>query len=130
MGMTIVTEFDSDKERLSDPHAAASERQWATLTHLSGLAPAIGSISALLIGLPILLWLIKRNESPFLDDHGKEAVNFQLSMLLYSIVLGLITCGVGVVVFVIVNIVASIIAAVTANRGEFYRYPICIRFLS
>jgi uncharacterized protein len=128
MGMTIVTEFDSDKTRLSDPHAVATERQWATLTHLSGIAVVLGTY--LLIFIPILLWWIKREESPFLDDHGKEAVNFQLSMLLYSIVLGLITCGVGAVVFLFVNIIASIIAAVAANRGEFYRYPICIRFLS
>jgi hypothetical protein len=128
MGMTIVTEFDSAKERLKDPYADATERQWSTFTHLTGIAAAVGPL--LLTALPIVLWLIKKDESPYIDDHGKEATNFQLSMLLYVVVFGLLTCGLAVAFFVVLNVVCSTIAAVAANKGEFYRYPMCIRFLS
>ncbi len=127
MGMTIVTEIDSGKERLKDPYADDNERQWGTLTHLSGLVAAFTLVG---IAAPIILWLVKKDESPYIDDHGKEATNFQLSMLLYTVVLGAVTCGVAAVPLMIANIICCIIASVAANRGEFYRYPICIRFLS
>ena len=85
---------------------------------------------------PLIVWLLKRNDSPEIDAHGKEAVNFQISLVLYALVVipvaGLITCGLGMLLYVplyALGIVGMVMAALAANRGEFYRYPACIRFL-
>ena len=76
---------------------------------------------------------IKKDEYPFVDDQGKEAVNFQISMLIYGIVAGLLIFAcVGVVLLpavVIVDVIFLLIAAVKANNGEHYRYPLTIRFI-
>jgi len=128
MGMTIVTEIDSANGRLVDPHVTDSERHWAVFTHLSGFATFI--LTGLGIVFPLIIWLAKKKESPFLDDHGCEVVNFQLSMLLYSIIGGILTCGVLTIVALVVDIIFMIVAAVAASRGEYYRYPLTIRFLS
>src|SRR5438552_695336 len=71
------------------PSEASKEaRNWATLCHLSGLGiyliPGIGHILG-----PLLIWLMKKNEYPFVDEHGKEALNFQITMSLYTILAGL-----------------------------------------
>lgn len=109
-------------------------RMWAMFCHLGGLAglvpivPAFGSIIA-----PLVIWQIKKNEFPFVDEQGKEAVNFQISMLLYAIIcipLCFICIGVFLLAAIgIVDIVFLLIAAIKANNGERYRYPISIRFI-
>jgi len=82
----------------------------------------------------LIMWLIKRDQSSFIDDHGKEAVNFQISLVLYSLV-GfplMFVCGIGIAVWVaayVLGIVGLILASVAANKGQFYRYPVCLRFV-
>lgn len=109
-------------------------RMWAMFCHLAGLAgfvpivPAFGCI----IG-PLIVWLTKKEESPFIDQHGKEALNFQISMFIYGLVAGLLcfVC-VGFVLLplvVIVDIILLIVAAIKANDGYHYRYPLTIRFV-
>lgn len=109
-------------------------RMWAMFCHIGGLAglipiaPAFGSIIA-----PLIIWQIKKDEFPFVDEHGKEAVNFQISMLIYSVIcIPFIFICIGIILLVaigVVDIVFLLIAAVKANNGEHYRYPICIRFI-
>ncbi len=116
--------------RALDPAATPAERTYATFTHLSLLA-----VHALIPVIPALvMWLIKRHESPFLDDHGKEAVNFQISLLIYfgiAFVLTFVCVGYVLVPAVYgLGILGMIMAAIAANRGEFYRYPACIRLLA
>ncbi len=113
-----------------------SLRTFGMLTHLSAFAGAL--IALAFIG-PLVMWLIRRDEHPFLDHHGKEALNFNLSMLLYGvigIVVSIATLGLGLVivvpatvVFFVTWVVATIVAAVKANAGEGYRYPLTIRFV-
>jgi uncharacterized Tic20 family protein len=79
------------------------------------------------------MWLIKRDRSPFVDDHGKESVNFQLSLCLYYGI-GFATTGICVGVPIIVGTyvlgtVGMIMAAIAAYKGRFYRYPACIRVI-
>lgn len=84
-------------------------------------------LSLVAIIAPIIMWNIKKDESPFLDDHGREAINFQISLIIYSILIipaGILTCGIGFIFFPVP------IYAIAANRGEFYRYPMTMRFLS
>lgn len=83
---------------------------------------------------PLILWLIKRDEMPFVDDQGKESLNFQITMLLATIVSALlifILIGfVLIVVVLIFQLVVVIIASIKANEGVYYRYPLCIRFIN
>ena len=114
------------------------ERKWAMFCHLAGLAglspllPAIGSAVA-----PLVIWQLKAEEFPFVAEQGRRAVNFQLSILLYATI-GAVICFVSIIgaflmpvvlcVFGLVDLIFVLIAAVKANGGWHYRYPITIRF--
>lgn len=117
-------------DRYRDAAATAAERTYATFTHLSLL-----TVHMLVPVVPaLIMWLIKRHESPFLDDHGKEAVNFQISLTIYfaiGLVLSLICVGwVVIAAAYVLGIVGMIMAAMAANRGEYYRYPATIRLIA
>lgn len=96
----------------------------AVIAHLAGIIGFIG---------PLIVWLIFRSDSKEVDYHGKEALNFQLSILLYSAVAwALALVAVGLVIFpviVIFNIIMIATAAYRASSGARYRYPITIRFV-
>ncbi len=85
-----------------------------------------------LIG-PLILWLIKKDESAYLDALGRETINFQLTMLILYAVCGVLTVIViGALLTPLVslfNLVMIIVAAVKAYEGIIYRYPFCLRFL-
>ena len=107
------------------------ENDWAMITHLSGLCSAIGIPS--FIG-PLICWLIKKDEYPKVDFAGKEALNFQLSILIVQLVSIPLTfiVGLGFVTFSIAAIgglVYTIIAAVSASKGEDYAYPFNFRMI-
>jgi uncharacterized Tic20 family protein len=115
---------------LADPQVTEWERTYATFQHLTLL-----TIHALMPVIPaLIMWLIKRERSPFVDDHGKESINFQISLVIYFLV-GLATvplCGMGGVLIgctYVLGIVGMILAAIAANKGRYYRYPACIRLL-
>ena len=78
--------------------------------------------------------MIKRGDSPEIDAHGKEALNFQLSMLIYNIVAGvlcLVLIGFALLaVLHILNVVFVILAALKASEGQMYRYPLTLRLIS
>ncbi len=100
-------------------------RTWAMLCHL--LAIFTGFIA------PLVIWLIKKDEDPFVDSHGKEALNFQITVVIAMFASGLLTfiCVgffLGVAVWV-VDLIFCIIATMKANSGELYRYPVSIRFI-
>ncbi len=100
-------------------------RMWAMLCHLLGLFTCF-------IG-PLIIWLIKKDEDPFIDNQGKEALNFQITIAIASIVsalLAAICVGVflGIAVWIL-DLIFCIVASVKANSGEAYRYPVSIRFI-
>ncbi|MGB0993238.1 MAG: DUF4870 domain-containing protein [Akkermansiaceae bacterium] len=111
------------------------ERSSAMLVHLLGILT--GAIGVL------IMWLVKKDQSRFVDFHGREALNFMLSLLVYSIcltalalVVGLLTFMMGLFLMVpfylllgIGSLVLEILACTAANRGEWHRYPLCIRFI-
>ena len=82
---------------------------------------------------PLIIWLMKRSESGSIEAHGKESLNFQISMTIYGLLcvpLCFIFIGKPLVTaIVITNVVLTIIASVRASKGEFYRYPLAIRFI-
>jgi len=107
-------------------------RKWATICHLSALVGLMGNGVGFLLA-PLIVWLIKRDEHPFIDAQGKDAVNFQLTMflaLLVGAILALVLIGfVVMLVAGVLMTVLPIVAAVKSNRGESYSYPLTIRFI-
>ncbi len=108
-------------------------RKWAALCHIVALSGLIGNGVGFVLG-PLVVWLIKKDEYPFVEEQGKEAINFQITMIIAAIVSGILTfvvigffllVGVGIVM-----IAFPIVAAVKASNGEAYRYPFTIRFIS
>ncbi len=114
-------------------HSAKDERLWATFCHLGGLGMLVFPPAGGVIG-PLIVWLIKKEEYPLVNDQGKESLNFQLSILIYTAVsVVLVFLGVGIVLLpavLIFDIVMIIIASIKANEGVAYRYPLTIRFIS
>ena len=114
------------------PLSDSDARMWAMLTHLSALPGSFFVIGALVA--PLVIWQIQKDKSAYVDYHGKEAVNFQITMAIafaVSFLLMFILIGIVLIWLVgVVWLVLTIVAAVKANNGEYYRYPISIRFIS
>jgi uncharacterized Tic20 family protein len=114
------------------PPLSQDERNWGMLSHLAALAGFVIPFGNI-VG-PLVVWLIKKDQMPFVDDQGKESLNFQISVTIYmivSLVLVFVLIGILLLIAVVIfSLVMLIVAAVKANSGEAYRYPLCIRFLS
>ena len=108
-------------------------RNWDVLCHLAALAGFIGIPLGNVIG-PLVVWLIKKDEISSVNRHGREALNFQISMTIYTIIAAFsFFIAIGIILLpaiLLTNLILLIIAAVKANKGEFYRYPLTIRFIS
>ena len=111
---------------------SAEERQWAMFAHLSALAGLIIPFGSI-IG-PLVIWLIKKDTMPFVNDQGKEALNFNITVAIAAIVSWiLIFILIGFLllpVLVIVWLVFVIIGTMKANEGTAYRYPFTLRLVS
>jgi uncharacterized Tic20 family protein len=107
------------------------DRTPVVLCHLLGLAGF--AIPFANVIAPLVFWLCKKDGSPDVDAHGKEAINFQISVTIYAIVAGLtwfILIGRILLPAVIIGgLLLTIMAALSASKGKFYRYPLTIRFL-
>lgn len=136
----MTTTFNAQTGRLHDTAAGESERTYSMFNHLIGLL-SLADVAipfTALIGT-LIMWRVKKDESPFLDDHGREATNFQISVLLYVIIgaaftiltlgIGSILTGPGLLALLVLKLVGSIRGAIAANKGEYYRYPMTIRFI-
>jgi len=104
---------------------------WAMLCHVSTFSGSIIPFGNI-VG-PFLVWQLKKETSPLVDEHGKEALNFQITMLIYSAIsFALMLVSIGFLTFallVLADIILTIIAAVKASKGEHYRYPVTFRFI-
>src|ERR1700685_4202217 len=108
------------------------ERTWGMLAHLSALAGLVIPLLGIVLG-PLVVWLTRRDDSPFVAAHAKEALNFNISVLLGAlvcVVLTLMFVGIllGLALF-IAWLVLTLIAAIKASEGETYRYPFSLRLL-
>jgi len=106
-------------------------RLWGMLCHLAGLAGFAFPFGNVI--LPLIFWQLKKSEYRFVDAQGKEALNFQISMTIYGLVtIPLFFLCIGpflLAAVAIVDLVLLLIAAIKANNGESYRYPLAIRFV-
>ena len=113
--------------------SASHVRTWCILCHASALFGVFLHFPGHLLG-PLIVWLAKRDDSPEIDAHGKESLNFQISMLIYNVIAAvfcLVLIGfVFLAILWVLNAVFVIIASIQASDGKFYRYPLTIRFIS
>src|SRR2546430_17530446 len=115
------------------PTTTASDiRLWCVLCHASALLGLFFHFLGHLLG-PLIVWLVKRGDSPEIDANGKESLNFQISMLIYdaiAAILCIVLIGIPILIGLwILNTVLVIIASIQASEGKFYRYPITIRLI-
>ena len=112
--------------------SSTNVRTWNILGHASALLGVFLHFPGHLLG-PLIVWLAKRDDSPEIDAHGKESVNFQISMLIYNgiaVVFCLVLVGFAfLAVLWVLNAVFVIVASIQASDGKFYRYPMTIRFI-
>ena len=108
------------------------ERNWAMFAHLatfSGHVIPFGHIAG-----PLLIWCLKKDEMPFVNNQGKEALNFQITVTLYFIIAALLCLiAIGIVLLPVIwlfDVIVTIVAAVKANEGVAFRYPLSFRFIS
>lgn len=122
-------------------NADANQNNLAVGCHLLGflifVIPGVGHILG-----PLVLWLLKRHGNPFVDDQGKEALNFQISFTLWTVIGGALATvllwtvivpvlvGLALLVLTIIWTVAMILAALRASNGHAYRYPLTLRLIS
>lgn len=112
-------------EQASVPEVSKDSRNLGMLCHLLGLLTSF-------IG-PLVLWMLKKDDDPFIDDQGKEALNWQITMVIANVV-GVITaafCVGGILLAAawICNIIFCIMGCVKASEGKAYRYPVCLRLV-
>lgn len=101
---------------------------WCHLSTFAGVVVPLGNFIA-----PLVIWLLKKDEDPLVDDQGKEALNFQISVFIYALISGILVLVLaGMLMLVVVGlftIVQVIKASIAASEGIKYRYPLCIRFI-
>jgi uncharacterized protein len=138
-----MSDFEQQAPVGAESGVSAEERQWAMFAHLSALlggfvtAGWAGSIGCF-IG-PLVIWMLKKETMPFVDDQAKEALNFNITVAIVFFALflmTLLTLGIGIVLtlplMIIVGLawlVLTIIASMKANQGERYRYPFALRLI-
>jgi hypothetical protein len=107
-------------------------RIWGMLCHLTALLGMIGIPFGHIFG-PLIIWLVKKNTYPFVNEQGRESLNFQLSMTIYAISAALlIFVKIGMPLLLLVagiNFILVIIASIRAFNGETYTYPLAMRLI-
>ncbi|WP_166844679.1 DUF4870 domain-containing protein [Isoptericola sp. BMS4] len=107
------------------PVSPSDERTWSIIAHVGGIVTGFLA--------PLIIWLVYKDRSPRLDDQGKQALNFQLTVLIAYVVGGILTVILigGLIAFAawVCAIVFGIMGAVASSRDEWYRYPIAIPFI-
>lgn len=105
----------------------SDERLLAVLSHILAIVPGIGILG------PLVIYLVKKDESAFVRDNARESLNFQLTIILLYIISGilvLIFIGLFLIWIVgILNTILVIVATIRASEGEVYRYPINLRLV-
>ncbi|MCM8796648.1 MAG: DUF4870 domain-containing protein [Candidatus Omnitrophica bacterium] len=109
------------------------ERNLAVFCHLGGLL----FFYFVNLIIPLIIWLTQKDKSAFIDEHGKEAVNFQISLIIYGLglmligftIIGLVIAVPGWIILFIIDIISIIRAAIKASNGQKFLYPLNLRLI-
>jgi uncharacterized Tic20 family protein len=129
--VVFIKRHTCKRKLVNAPMSEEEERQWAMFAHIgtfSSMFVPLGNIIA-----PIVIWQLKKNESPFVVEQAKESLNFQITLMIYAVISFLLVFIVigffFIFALVIFGLIIVIVAGVKANDGEHYRYPMSIRFI-
>jgi uncharacterized protein len=128
----LVKHYDSPASapHHADPSVSADERTWAMVAHFSALAAFFVLVLGGVLG-PLVVWLVKREHSAFVAEAAKEAINFNIAVLLAGLVcLPLIFVFIGIPLIAVIFVywlVMIVVAGIKASEGVHYRYPISLR---
>ena len=122
---------------VGDAQLDPTEKNWAVAAHLASVAGWVG-VPAGNILAPLVVWLVKKDESEFVRGQAIESLNFQISMTIYAIVAGLVAFTIiglvitipALIAIVVGDVIFTIIGAMQVSEGEPYRYPLTIRLLN
>jgi hypothetical protein len=127
-----VTEGPTPSSSIEDGFEEKAAREWAMILHFSMLAGYLVPIAGFIA--PLVIWQIKKEELPSLDEHGKLVANWLISSVIYGVVgffLLFLIIGIPILAALgICNIVFPLIGGLKANQGEVWRYPLTIQFIS
>lgn len=139
---SVVPPPSNGPQSSSSDTPSAEERTWALFAHLSALLGCIVTGHWFGWGCflgPLVIWLLKKDSMPFVNDQGKEALNFNITIAIVGLallLLTLMTLGLGVLLAIPIGVVVgvawlvfTIIAAIRANEGVRYRYPFTLRLI-
>lgn len=122
----------NQQEPYEAARARSNQQTWVVVCHLSGILLFILPPANIIV--PLIIWMTHKDTLPMVNDHGREALNFQISVTIYSIVAGVLILGlIGIVLLPMVMLFAlvmSIIGAIKASQGFPFRYPLSIRFIA
>ena len=123
--------FGSDPQYIKNKDVSTEEKNLAVIMHLSILAGILIPFVGLLV--PVVIWALKKNESPYLDDQGKEVINFIINIFIAGTLVGILCLIIiGFILIVPVAlflIIMPIVAAVKCSDGAYYKYPFIFRFI-
>lgn len=126
-----MNEYDPIESSAGSPEAEKELRLWATLLHLSLLAGLIVPLGGLVV--PVVIYLVKKDDVPGLEPHWHVIVNWLLSVLIYGVIsIILVVLAIGIFLLWALGLLAlifPIVGAIKANDGEVWSYPLSIRFL-
>ena len=121
-----TTEVSTSPNTTPSTEPSSDDKNIATITHLGG------TVFSFVPGL--LVWILKKDDSAYLADQAKEALNFQISVLIGYLIAGVLAWVlIGFILMPLIwllNVVFCIIAAISSSKGETYRYPLCLRLIN
>lgn len=126
-------EFEFQKSRLMEPKPALDldVKQWSVLLHLSQLLNLVTGFGGIIA--PIVIWMLFRDQSPVIDQHGKNIINWWISSFIYGVVsaiLCFVIIGIPLlIILAMLTVLFPIIGAIKAGNGEVWKYPMTIAFL-
>lgn len=129
--VVFVKRRKQNRDPVKSTLSEEQENNWAMWAHISTFLSMLVPLGSF-IG-PFIVWQLKKDESEFVADQAKEALNFQISLFIYmliSVVLIFVVIGIFLIIgLALFGIIIVIVAGVKANQGEYYRYPMCLRLI-
>lgn len=124
--------MDSNGASTTKLEPVPEDRNWAVGAHVGALVGSVFAFGQIVV--PLVIWLVKKDESSFIGENARESLNFQISMTIYFLISGVLTLiligFIFIAILAVLDVVCVIIAAVYASRGQSYRYPFTLRLIS
>ncbi|TRX51613.1 DUF4870 domain-containing protein [Fulvivirga sp. M361] len=110
---------------------AINEKQWALIAHLGSLAGYIIPFGNIIV--PLVVYVSKKDESEFVREHARESLNFQITftiLMVFAVITIILMVGIlFLIILPIINLIFVVLAAMAIEKGDFYKYPLAVKFI-